>query len=65
MNTHTASLLFCDVTEAGLLSGLFRCGPASVAAVKHGQICYPFDAPFVFAEVKKNISCLWAFNPQS
>lgn len=31
---------------------MYRCGPASVQAIKHGQICFPFDAPFVFAEVK-------------
>lgn len=33
------------------LKGLYRCGPASVQAIKHGEICYPFDAGFVFAEV--------------
>lgn len=32
-------------------TGYYRCGPASVAAVKEGLICYPFDLPFVFAEV--------------
>lgn len=31
--------------------GMYRCGPASVQAIKHGQTCYPFDAAFVFAEV--------------
>lgn len=30
---------------------MYRCGPASVKAIKHGQICFPFDAAFVFAEV--------------
>lgn len=31
--------------------GMYRCGPASVQAIKHGQTCFPFDAAFVFAEV--------------
>lgn len=35
------------------LKGLYRCGPASVQAIKHGEICYPFDAGFVFAEVSR------------
>uniref|UniRef100_A0A673GZL0 Coagulation factor XIII, A1 polypeptide b n=1 Tax=Sinocyclocheilus rhinocerous TaxID=307959 RepID=A0A673GZL0_9TELE len=45
----------CGRYAAGLLSGMFRCGPASVAAIKHSQICYPFDAPFVFAEVNSDV----------
>lgn len=35
------------------LTGLYRCGPASVQAIKHGELCYPFDAGFVFAEVSR------------
>lgn len=63
-HTRGISLLFCDVIEAVLLSGMFRCGPASVAAVKNGQICYPFDAPFVFAEVMQTMwKSLFAVNP--
>ena len=30
---------------------MYRCGPASVHAIKHGMICYTFDSTFVFAEV--------------
>uniref|UniRef100_A0A672RAK8 protein-glutamine gamma-glutamyltransferase n=1 Tax=Sinocyclocheilus grahami TaxID=75366 RepID=A0A672RAK8_SINGR len=44
-----------DATPQETSDGMFRCGPASVAAVKHGQICYPFDAPFVFAEVNSDV----------
>ena len=29
----------------------FRCGPASVAAVKRGEVKKPFDTAFQFAEV--------------
>lgn len=39
------------ITVTFLVEGMYRCGPASVQAIKHGQICYPFDAAFVFAEV--------------
>lgn len=41
--THNLSLL-CD-------AGMYRCGPASVQAIKHGHVCFQFDAPYVFAEV--------------
>nr|XP_021333236.1 coagulation factor XIII A chain isoform X1 [Danio rerio] len=44
-----------DATPQETSDGMFRCGPASVAAIKHGQICYPFDAPFVFAEVNSDV----------
>ena len=32
-------------------SGVFRCGPASVKAVKQGEVYLPYDTNFVFAEV--------------
>lgn len=42
---QTYTLLpLCDV-------GMYRCGPASVQAIKHGHVCFQFDAPFVYAEV--------------
>lgn len=44
-----------DATPQETSDGMYRCGPASVAAVKHGQICYPFDASFVFAEVNSDV----------
>ncbi|XP_044863710.1 coagulation factor XIII A chain isoform X2 [Mauremys mutica] len=34
---------------------MYRCGPASVQAIKHGHVCFQFDAPFVFAEVNSDI----------
>ena len=33
------------------LVGVFRCGPASVKAVKQGEVYLPYDSSFVFAEV--------------
>ncbi|KAJ8386889.1 hypothetical protein AAFF_G00164860 [Aldrovandia affinis] len=44
-----------DATPQETSDGLYRCGPASVQAIKHGQICFPFDAPFIFAEVNSDV----------
>ena len=33
------------------LSGVFRCGPASVNAIKNGEVYLPYDTGFIFAEV--------------
>lgn len=33
------------------MTGVFRCGPASVNAVKNGEVYLPYDTGFVFAEV--------------
>ncbi|KAM6949075.1 coagulation factor XIII A chain [Aplochiton taeniatus] len=44
-----------DSTPQETSDGMFRCGPASVQAIKHGQICFPFDAAFVFAEVNSDV----------
>uniref|UniRef100_A0AAQ4QRZ3 protein-glutamine gamma-glutamyltransferase n=1 Tax=Gasterosteus aculeatus aculeatus TaxID=481459 RepID=A0AAQ4QRZ3_GASAC len=44
-----------DSTPQETSDGMYRCGPASVQAIKHGQICFPFDAPFVFAEINSDV----------
>ncbi|KAG9345794.1 hypothetical protein JZ751_008939 [Albula glossodonta] len=44
-----------DATPQETSDGLYRCGPASVQAIKHGQICFPFDSPFIFAEVNSDV----------
>ncbi|XP_062372725.1 coagulation factor XIII A chain [Sardina pilchardus] len=44
-----------DATPQETSDGMYRCGPASVHAIKHGMICYPFDSPFVFAEVNSDV----------
>lgn len=44
-----------DATPQETSDGMYRCGPASVQAIKHGQICFPFDAPFVFAEINSDV----------
>ncbi|XP_076014472.1 coagulation factor XIII A chain-like [Genypterus blacodes] len=44
-----------DATPQETSDGSFRCGPASVAAIKDGLLCHPFDAGFCFAEVNSNV----------
>lgn len=46
-------------------TGMYRCGPASVQAVKHGHVCFQFDAPFVFAEVSGKLEASANFPPLS
>ncbi|XP_037795328.1 annulin-like [Penaeus monodon] len=40
-----------DATPQEESDGQYRCGPASLAAIKMGHINKPYDVPFVFAEV--------------
>lgn len=40
-----------DATPQEESDGQYRCGPASLKAIKAGQVNKPFDIPFVFAEV--------------
>uniref|UniRef100_A0A803U191 protein-glutamine gamma-glutamyltransferase n=1 Tax=Anolis carolinensis TaxID=28377 RepID=A0A803U191_ANOCA len=44
-----------DSTPQENSDGMYRCGPASVQAIKHGHVCFPFDTPFVFAEVNSDV----------
>ncbi|XP_062043307.1 coagulation factor XIII A chain [Lepus europaeus] len=44
-----------DSTPQENSDGMYRCGPASVQAIKHGHVCFQFDSPFVFAEVNSDI----------
>lgn len=40
--------------------GMFRCGPASVTAIREGDVHLAHDGPFVFAEVNADyITWLW------
>ncbi|KAJ3599010.1 hypothetical protein NHX12_032973 [Muraenolepis orangiensis] len=43
-----------DATPQETSGGTFRCGPASLAAVRSGQVYLPYDGPFVFAEVNSD-----------
>ncbi|XP_078356516.1 protein-glutamine gamma-glutamyltransferase K-like [Oculina patagonica] len=40
-----------DATPQETSEGVFRCGPASVNAIKKGEVYLPYDTGFVFAEV--------------
>ncbi|XP_032870483.1 coagulation factor XIII A chain [Amblyraja radiata] len=44
-----------DATPQETSEGMYQCGPASVTAIKEGQVCFPFDAPFVYAEVNRDV----------
>uniref|UniRef100_UPI00398F3796 coagulation factor XIII A chain-like isoform X2 n=1 Tax=Pristiophorus japonicus TaxID=55135 RepID=UPI00398F3796 len=44
-----------DATPQETSEGMYRCGPASVNAIKHGQVFFPYDAPFIYAEVNSDI----------
>ncbi len=45
-----------DSTPQETSHGTFRCGPASLATIRSGQVFLKFDAPFVFAEVSPDTS---------
>nr|XP_057916799.1 coagulation factor XIII A chain-like [Doryrhamphus excisus] len=44
-----------DSTPQETSDGLYRCGPASVIAIKDGLVGYPFDGPFIYAEVNSDV----------
>lgn len=44
-----------DATPQETSDKIMRCGPASVAAVKKGEVGYLYDTPFVFSEVNADI----------
>ncbi|XP_061110395.1 protein-glutamine gamma-glutamyltransferase K-like [Conger conger] len=43
-----------DSTPQETSHGTFRCGPASITAVRNGQVYHKHDTPFVFAEVNSD-----------
>ena len=44
-----------DATPQEKSNNIYRCGPASVAACKLGEIKRPYDITFVFAEVNADM----------
>ncbi|XP_057560060.1 protein-glutamine gamma-glutamyltransferase 6 [Hippopotamus amphibius kiboko] len=49
-----------DATPQEESKGAFRCGPASVTAIRQGDVHLAHDGPFVFAEVNADyITWLW------
>uniref|UniRef100_A0A674MIU4 Protein-glutamine gamma-glutamyltransferase K n=1 Tax=Takifugu rubripes TaxID=31033 RepID=A0A674MIU4_TAKRU len=43
-----------DSTPQETSQGTFRCGPASISAIRSGQVFLKHDTPFVFAEVNSD-----------
>ncbi|XP_043667444.1 annulin isoform X1 [Vespula pensylvanica] len=50
-----------DATPQELSENGYRCGPASVAAVKNGEVLRPYDNAFLFAEVNAD-KIFWRYN---
>lgn len=50
-----------DATPQELSEGAYRCGPASVNAVKKGEVLRPYDNAFLFAEVNAD-KVFWRYN---
>ncbi|XP_060931202.1 protein-glutamine gamma-glutamyltransferase 2-like [Limanda limanda] len=44
-----------DPTPQEKSGGVFCCGPASLKAIKEGQLTNKYDAPFIFAEVNADV----------
>ena len=42
---------FFNYQALKLFSGVFTCGPASVKAIRQGELFYGYDTKFMFAEV--------------
>ncbi|KAK6623188.1 hypothetical protein RUM43_009040 [Polyplax serrata] len=50
-----------DSTPQELSDGMFRCGPASVRAVKRAEIRKPYDSSFLYSEVNAD-KIFWKYN---
>ncbi|XP_068996556.1 protein-glutamine gamma-glutamyltransferase 2-like [Embiotoca jacksoni] len=44
-----------DPTPQETSEGIFCCGPASLKAIKEGELTRKYDAPFIFAEVNADV----------
>ncbi|KAM6924660.1 protein-glutamine gamma-glutamyltransferase 2-like [Xenentodon cancila] len=44
-----------DPTPQERSDGVFCCGPASVTAIREGELTMKYDAPFIFAEVNADV----------
>lgn len=48
-------------TSAPWPPGVFQCGPASVIALREGNVDWDYDMPFIFAEVNAD-RITWIYN---
>ncbi|XP_074537667.1 protein-glutamine gamma-glutamyltransferase 2-like [Halichoeres trimaculatus] len=51
-----------DPTPQETSDGVFCCGPASLRAIKEGELTKKYDAPFIFAEVNADVVDLVRLN---
>lgn len=54
-----------DATPQETSEDVFRCGPASLRAVREGELQRPYDASYVFAQVNADKVCLTLSRPQN
>ncbi|KAG6924595.1 transglutaminase 3 [Chelydra serpentina] len=50
-----------DATPQERSEGIYQCGPASLIAIKEGDVDLDYDSPFVFAEVNAD-RITWTYN---
>ncbi|XP_019501254.1 PREDICTED: protein-glutamine gamma-glutamyltransferase E [Hipposideros armiger] len=53
-----------DATPQERSQGVFQCGPASVVAIREGDVNLDFDMPFIFAEVNAD-RITWIYDAHS
>ncbi|XP_039719841.1 protein-glutamine gamma-glutamyltransferase E [Pteropus medius] len=53
-----------DATPQERSQGVFQCGPASVIAIREGDVNLDFDMPFIFAEVNAD-RITWIYDEKS
>lgn len=52
-----------DATPQEKSGGIFQCGPASVKAIKNGDVVKTYDSHYVYAEVNADI-VHWIYNAE-
>lgn len=59
-----------DATPQEASDAIYRCGPASLEAVRRGEVGFSYDTPFVFSEVNADVCHFqedetsdWGFSP--
>ena len=45
------NLLSISQVYFAIIVGVYCCGPASLEAIRRGEVNMPYDTPFIFAEV--------------
>lgn len=51
-----------DATPQELSNNMYRCGPASLRAIKEAELQKPYDAGYVFAEVNADVVKIYIIN---